>query len=261
VRLSPGATQSPAGQQVSGTGRLFSCNKAGGGAIFNASLSMSSATCANLSMSGSGQFDWTNGSHSSAFLNFQQQSLAPSKWVVNGTITAGAYQGLIVRSELRFTPVFQGSGANCSPQNPLTRIDYTNSRSLQLLTPTVRPTNPTLPPPTNPPPTNPPPVNPPPTNGPPVNPPPTQAGGPPATIVVINRFPPRRNVVIVRRFPRGTLAFTGSSSGTAAMFGLEALLIGAALACLNPDRAKRMARFGRRGRSAHKFLNVTLPPR
>jgi hypothetical protein len=39
------------------------------------------------------------------------------------------------------------------------------------------------------------------------------------------------------------------------------LLIGGALACLNPDRARRMARFGRRGRSAHNFLRVTLPPR
>jgi hypothetical protein len=45
------------------------------------------------------------------------------------------------------------------------------------------------------------------------------------------------------------------------MFGLEALLIGGALACLNPDRARRFARFGSRRRSAQKFLKVTLPPR
>jgi hypothetical protein len=45
------------------------------------------------------------------------------------------------------------------------------------------------------------------------------------------------------------------------MIGLEALLIGGALACINPDRARRVARFGRRGRSAQKFLSVTLPPR
>jgi hypothetical protein len=256
MRLSPGATQNPSNQQVSGHGKLFGCNKAGGGAVFNGTFSMTSATCSNVSMSGSATFDWTNGSHSSAFLNFQQQSLAPNKVVVNGTITSGLYQGLIVRSELRYTQAFQGSGPSCTPQNPLTKIEFTNSRSYQLLTPNTQPI-----PPTNPPPTNPPPTNPPPTNPPPTNPPVTQGGAPPATVVVINRFPPRRHVIIVRRFPRGTLAFTGSRSGTAAMFGLEALLIGGALACMNPDRARRMARFGRRRRTAHRFLNVTLPPR
>jgi hypothetical protein len=260
--LSPGATNNPSNQQVTGHGKLFGCNKAGGGGVFNATLSMTNATCSNVAMSGSAQFDWTNGSHSSAFLNFQPQSLAPSKVVVSGTITSGAFQGLIIRSELRFTQVFQGSGPNCTPQNPLKKIEFTNSRSYQLLTPNTQPTTPpTKPPPTNPPPVNPPPVNPPPNNPPPNNPPVTQGGGPPATIVVINRFRPRRDIVIVRRFPRGTLAFTGSRSGTAAMVGLEALLLGGALACLNPDRARRMARFGRRGRTAHKFLNVTLPPR
>ena len=261
MRLSPGATQNPTNQSVSAHGKLFGCNKAGGGATFNGTLSMGSATCSSLSMSGSATFDWTNGSHSAAFLNFQQQSLEPNKVVVNGTITSGAYQGLIIRSELRYTQVYQGSGPNCSPQNPLRKIEFTNSRSYQLLTPNTQPSNTNPPPPTNPPPTNPPPNNPPPTNPPPNNPPVTQGGGPPATVVVINRFPPRRHVVIVRRFPRGTLAFTGSSSGTAAMLGLEALLIGGALACLNPDRARRMTRLGRRGRTAQKFLKVTLPPR
>jgi hypothetical protein len=45
------------------------------------------------------------------------------------------------------------------------------------------------------------------------------------------------------------------------MFGLEALLIGGALACMNPDRARTLARFGRRRRSPKKFLSVTLPKR
>jgi hypothetical protein len=260
MRLSPGATQNPSNQQVSGHGKLFGCNKAGGGATFTGTFSMTNATCSNVSMSGSATFDWTNGSHSAAFLNFQQQSLAPNKVVVTGTITSGLYQGLIVRSELRYTQVFQGSGPACSAQNPLRKIEFTNSRSYQLLTPNTQPVPPTNPPPTNPPPVNPPPVNPPPTNPPPVNPPVTQVGVPP-TIVFIDRFPPRREIIVVRRFPRGSLAFTGSRSGTAAMVGLEALLIGGALACLNPDRARRMARFGRRRRAGHKFLNVTLPPR
>jgi len=71
-----------------------------------------------------------------------------------------------------------------------------------------------------------------------------------------------RNVVIVHRtFPTGTLAFTGSSR-IAAVVGFEALLIGGALACLDPDRKKRgAARFGRRLRRRKKSLDVTLPPR
>jgi hypothetical protein len=260
--LAPGATQNPSGQQVTAKGKLYGCNKAGGGAVFTAALSMSNATCSNLAMSGNAQFDWTNGSHSSAFLNFQPQSLEPNKVFISGTMTSGAFQGLIVRAWLRFTQVYSGSGPNCSAGNPLKKIDFTNSQSFQLLTPNIKPTTPppTSPPP-NPPPTNPPPKNPPPKNPPPTNPPVTVQVGQPPPVIIINRFPPRRRIVVVRRFPTGTLAFTGSSSGRAAMFGLEALLIGGALACLNPDKARRVARFGRRGRASRKFLNVTLPPR
>jgi hypothetical protein len=65
-------------------------------------------------------------------------------------------------------------------------------------------------------------------------------------------------VVIHRTFPTGTLAFTGSS-GMAAVVGLEALLIGGALAFLDPERRQGFARFGRR--RPRKSLHVTLPPR
>jgi len=263
MRISPGVSNNPASQSVSAHGKLFGCNKAGGGAVFNATLSMSNATCSNVAMSGSAQFDWVNGSHSSAFLTFQPQALEPRKVIITGSVTSGAYQGLIVRSELRFTQVFSGSGANCSPGNLLQKIDFTNTRSFQLLTPNTQPTT------SNPGTTTP---NPP-TTSPgggtvPQTVPVTNSGGPPPTqptrVIIINRFPtrPLRRVIIVNRpFPRGTLAFTGSSSGKAALFGLEALLIGGALACLDPDRARRVARMGRRGRFPKKFLRVTLPPR
>jgi len=261
MRISPGVSNNPSSQSVSGHGKLFGCNKAGGGAVFNATLAMSSATCSNVSMSGSAQFDWVNGSHSSAFLTFQQQALEPRKVIITGTVTSGAYQGLVVRSELRFTQVFSGSGANCSPGNLLQKIDFTNTRSFQLLTPNTQPT------------TSNPGTTTPPTTSPgggtvPQTVPVTNSGAPPPTqptqVIIINRFPtrPLRRVIIVNRpFPRGTLAFTGSSSGKAALFGLEALLIGGALACLDPDRARRVARMGRRGRFPKKFLRVTLPPR
>jgi hypothetical protein len=264
MRLSPGVGNNPSSQSVSGHGKLFGCNKAGGGATFNAQLSMSNATCSNVAMSGSAQFDWVNGSHSSAFLTFQPQALEPKKVFITGTVTAGAYQGLIVRAWLRFTQVFSGSGPNCSPNNLLKKIDFTNTQSFQLLTPNTQPTtsNPgTTTPHTNPPTTSP-------GGGTvPQTVPVTNLGNPPPTnpqIIIINRFPRRRfrHVIVVNRpFPQGTLAFTGSSSGKAALFGLEALLIGGALACLDPDRARRVARMGRRGRFPKKFLRVTLPPR
>ncbi len=264
MRLTPGVGNNPSPQSVSGHGKLYGCNKAGGGAIFNAQLSMSNATCSNLAMSGSAQFDWVNGAHSSAFLTFQPQ-LESRKVFITGTVTSGAFQGLIVRAWLRFTQVFSGSGPNCTANNLLKKIDFTNTQSFQLLTPNTKPTtsNPgTTTPHTNPPTTSPGggtvPQTVPVTNlG---NPPPTN----PTQIIIINRFPrrPFRHVIVVNRpFPRGTLAFTGSSSGKAALFGLEALLIGGALACLDPDRARRVARMGRRGRFPKKFLRVTLPPR
>ena len=44
-------------------------------------------------------------------------------------------------------------------------------------------------------------------------------------------------VIVRRRFPTGTLAFTGSSS-FAALLALEALLIGGALVMLDPERSE-----------------------
>src|SRR5205085_2497011 len=212
MRLSPGVGNSPSSQSVSAHGKLFACNKAGGGAVFNATLSMSNATCSNLSMSGSAQFDWVNGSHSSVFLSFQPQALEPRHVVVRGTVTAGNFQGLRVESELRFTPAFRGSGHSCSAGNLLQRIDFINTHSFQLLTPHTKPTV-TLPgtttPHTNPRPTSP-------GGGTvPRTVPVTNLGNPPRTqpqVIIINRFPttPSRRVIVVNRpFPRGTLAFTG----------------------------------------------------
>jgi hypothetical protein len=257
MRIAPGVGHNPSPQTVQAHGKLYGCNKAGGGGQFTATLSMASATCTSLAMSGNAQFDWVSGQHSSGFLTFQPQVNEPRKVFINGTMTSGAFQGLIVRAWLRYTQVFEGSGPNCSPNNLLKKIEFTNSQSFQLLTPNTQTTT-SVPGTTHPPTTSP--------GGGTTVPqtvPVTNQGHPPPTIIVIHHIPRRfRRVIIVNRpFPTGTLAFTGSSSGKAAMFGLEALLIGAALACLDPDRARRMARFGRPGRAPKKFLRVTLPPR
>jgi len=146
MNISPGVGNNPSDQVISGHGRVYGCNKAGGGAQFSATLQMSSATCSNLAMRGSAQFEWSNGTHSSAFLSFDPASGA--KFTISGTITSGEFQGLVVQSQLRFTQVYDGSGPSCSPSNLLQKMEFTNSRSLQLLTPTPSTTNPPPPPPT-----------------------------------------------------------------------------------------------------------------
>ena len=264
MNISPGVGNSPADQTVSAHGKLFGCNKAGGGAQFSATLQMSQATCSDLAMSGTASFDWVNGNHSTGWLVFQPQALEPNKVHITGSMTSGLYQGLVVNAWLRFTQVFQGTGTNCSPSNLLRKIQFTNSQSFQLLTPTVTTT--TQPPntfpsttqPHNTTPSTPPPTVPntnfggpstaPPTFGPPV----TFQGGPPNNGGAGG---------FVQQFPQGTLAFTGSSSGLAATFGCEALLVGGALACLDPERRRRrLARFAYNRHRPKSFLQVTLPP-
>jgi hypothetical protein len=209
-------------------------------------------------MQGEAQFDWANGTHSTAFLTFDPLTGSPRKMTIGGQITSGTFQGLIVRSQLRFTQIYSGSGDPCSPGNLLRKMEFDNSRSLQLLSPNITPTT-QAPPPTTPP-----------TDGPPPTVPVTNLGTVPNTvarIVVVERtrdvFVVRRRrraavVIIHRRFPTGTLAFTGSSSG-AAIVGLGALLIGGALAWGDPDRGQGFARFGKK--RPRKSLHITLPPR
>ena len=255
IKIEPGIGDTPSDQLATAHGKLFGCNKAGGAAQFTGTLQMVQATCDNLAMSGDGQFAWADGTQSSAALSFEPSPAEPRKVFVNGTITSGQFQGLIVRAWLRFTPEFSGSGVDCGPDNPLQKIRFTNTQSFQLLTPNVTSTTESPPPPTNPPTTQ---------GTVPGTVPVTNFGTTtPATqprrvtVIIIRNGCCRRGVLIHRRFPTGTLAFTGSSR-IAAVFGLQALLIGGALACLDPDRKKRgLARIRRRRR--HKSLDVTAP--
>jgi hypothetical protein len=261
MRITPGVGNTPANQSVTARGKLFGCTKAGGGAQYSATMQMSQATCGNLAMNGTASFAWVDGSHSTAWLSLHPQAVEPNKVYVSGSMTSGMFQGLVVSAWLRFTQVYTGTGAHCSPTNLLKHIDFTNSQSFQLLTPLVTTTTqPPGPPTTRPHPTTTP-------HTPPPTVPITNLGGPPTA-------PPTNAVPIIFRggggggpvaaaqppFPSGTLAFTGSSSGLAAMFGFEALLVGGALACLDPERRRRrLARFGLR-RRPKSFLQVTLPP-
>ena len=256
MNISPGLGNTPANQTVHAHGKVFGCNKFTEGAIFNATLQMTQATCANIEMSGPASLDWLDGAHTSMFLVFHSHALEPNKLQVTGSVTAGRFQGLSVRSWLRFERVFTGTGAQCSPTNLLRSLEFLNSRSFQLITPPTTTT--TLPPTTRPPTTRSHPTTP----TAPTTVPVTNFGGPttaPPPVSFVNQGPPN-NGGGVTQFPQGTLAFTGSSCALAASFGFEALLIGGALACLDPERRRR--RFARLTSRRHpkSFLQVTLPP-
>jgi hypothetical protein len=258
MTIAPGIGNDPGSQTVAAHGKLFGCSKAGGSAQFTANLQMSAATCDNLAMSGSAQFDWADGGHSSTLLEFHPQSSEPKKVFVSGSVTSGEFQGLIVQAWLRFTEEFSGSGVNCSAGNLLSKLQFTNTQSFQLLTPNVATT--TIPEGTSTP-----------TTGGPGTVPQTvpntnQGGGTtpatnPTPVTVIRNIVGPPTVIIVRHttFPTGTLAFTGSSM-VAAVIGLIAVMIGTALACLDPDR--KQGRFARTGRRLPRsFLKVTMPRR
>jgi hypothetical protein len=253
MQISPGIDDSPADQNVSATGKLYGCNKAGGGAQFSANFQMAQATCSNLAMSGDAEFEWADGEHSTAFLTFNPQANEPKKQFVTGSITSGAFQGLIVSAWVRFTEVFNGSGINCSAANRLQQIVFSNTQSYQLLAPTIvttttfpsgttTPTSPQTVPQTSPPTV-------------PVTGATTPATSPtPVTVIVERR---RGATLVVQRFPTGTLAFTGSS-GLAALIALEAVVIGGALVLMDPERRLRRAS-GHTKRRPKSFLSVTLP--
>jgi hypothetical protein len=247
MRLTPGLTNTPTNQSVSGHGRVYGCNKAGGGGTFSATLHSPGATCGDYSLSGTGIFRWANGATSTATLVFQQQPTAPAKFLVSGQITSGLFDSLIVRSLLRFTLVNTGTGALCSDENPVQKIDFTNSQSLQLFTPVVPTTTTTFPRTTTIPQTFPTTV--------PITAHHTTTTAPPVTTVVqaccapVPPAPPPNT---------GALAFTGSSDANA-LLGLEALLIGGALACFGESRRRRTRRLLAERMGPRSWLYVTIP--
>lgn len=272
--LSPGLSNTPANQTVEAHGRVYGCNKAGGGGHFAASFRMTNATCANRRMHGGATFSWANGTTSTAFLTFTPAPVAPSKVEVEGVILKGQFKGLLVHSFVRFTDSFKGTGPGCSATNLLKRIDFANSQSLQLFLPVTTTT--TVPhgtsftttphtttPHTTTPHTTTPHTTTPHTFGPRGT---TAATAPPAT------SPPPSGgggggVTQATAGPSsgGSLAFTGANSA-GALFGAESLMVGGALWALG-DRGRRHDRTGRGKRRTRRhrgrprpWLVLTLPP-
>ena len=232
---------------------MYGCNKAGGGGAVLRDAAHVGATCGNLAMSGTASFDWVERPHSTAFLLFHPQALEPNKVFVNGSMTSGHVPG---PHRERVAPVHAGLRRQ-RPQlqpdsNLLQKIAFTNSQSFQLLTPTVTTTTQSVGPTTTQAPSTTSPVTP--TTAPPTVPVTNQGStSEPSTTAVrvtlaLQGGPggggggggggARR---ATQSFPQGTLAFTGNS-GLAAMFGFEALLVGGALACLDPERRRRRVR-------------------
>ena len=245
---SPGLTQVPANQTVVANGRLYGCNKAGGSAIFSATLHMAHATCADLSMVGNARFGWVNGQFSKAVQNLSPQIVEPTKVVITGTVATGLYKGLIVRAWVRFTEVFTGTGPGCTPSNPLKLISFTNTQSYTLLAP--RTTTSTVP-----------------QHITTTTHPAASSTSTSAQTSTSASTAPRTStsattaatvaITVAGKGP-GRLAFTGSSN-FGALVGLESLIVGGALACFARDRRTGRAARARRS-GARSWLSITLPP-
>ncbi len=267
LRVSPGITDVPADQTVLGHGRLYGCNKAGGAARFSGTFHIPQADCTDLSMAGSGRFAWANGRSSTATLTLTSQVTEPNKVFIGGTIDTGMFSGLLVSAWVRFQPVFKGTGPSCSKSNPLKKISFTNSQSFQLLTPRPTSTTVTFHPTTSSEPTTtirratttsrPAATT---TSGPTTTVPITEAGStaPPTTRSGGGGGHGRGGGTTVPGNHGGGLAFTGGNR-VGALFGLESIVVGGALACLGGDGRARSAR-ARKTRGPKFWLRVTLPP-
>jgi hypothetical protein len=259
--LSPGLSNTPTNQTVTAFGRLYGCNKAGGGGHYHATLTMTRATCASRRFEGEAQFDWVNGRTSTGHMELVPAAVAPRKLEVGGTITGGLFNGLKMRGWVRMTDTFRGTGPECGPTNLLKRIEFTNTRSFQLLarpattTTTVpRHTSTSAPRPTNPP------------TIPPTNPPPRNTPGPPGSIATAALRQVSSDGTQGPSGSTGSLALTGNSS-RGALLGLESLFIGGAVWALGGHGRRRdlssngsLPRRGwRRLRRARPWLLVTMP--
>lgn len=132
---SPEITNVLAAHTLRSSGRMSGCNRAGGGGTFSMQWTIPNSNCATLSgyrAGGSATFNWANGRVSKASISVQVLRSAPSKVAITGRVTGGDYlRDLLVEAEVRTTPVFTGTGPQCSRTNPLRKIEFTNSRSLR----------------------------------------------------------------------------------------------------------------------------------
>ena len=255
MTLTPGLSDTPTNQTVSAHGRVYGCNKMGGYAKFTATLQMTLATCTHRHFEGSAQFAWADGRMSTASLTLSSTPVTPHKVDVNGAITSGVFVGSTLRTWIRMTDTFTGSGPECGPTNLLQQIALTTSHCFMLYSPTTTTTT--------------------------TVPSHSSTSSPPTTIARTHTIEPQGRTATtavareVRQLsggndgtqspaaPSGSLALTGSNSG-GALLGLGSLLLGSAVLALSgndrrqgPRRTARRRRDRRRG--ARPWLYVTMP--
>ena len=253
--ISPGLSHTPTDQTVAARGRVYGCNKAGGGGKYTATLTMKGATCESRTYLGEAHFSWANGQTSIAALGLLPAPVEPLKVEGVGRVKSGMFGGLLIHSFIRTKDVFKGHGPGCSAANLLKRVEFTNSQSLQFFTPivptTTIPQNTSVPHQTT-----------------------------PTSVSVVTQGSTTPRSVVVQRVTTpaaggggggtspgsgsgspGNLALTGAGSG-GALLGLESLLAGGAIWALG-GRGRRhdptSKRSRKRRRGARPWLYVIKP--
>ena len=84
--ISPGLSHTPTDQTVAARGRVYGCNKAGGGGKYTATLTMKGATCESRTYLGEAHFSWANGQTSIAALGLLPAPVEPLKVEVVGRV-------------------------------------------------------------------------------------------------------------------------------------------------------------------------------
>ena len=116
--LSPGLSHTPTDQTVAAHGRVYGCNKAGGGGTYTATLSMKGATCESRTYVGEAHFSWANGQTTVASVGLLPAPVEPLKVEVVGQVKSGMFAGLLIHSFIRTKDVFKGHGPGCSKTQP-----------------------------------------------------------------------------------------------------------------------------------------------
>jgi hypothetical protein len=136
ARFTPGLTNTPTDQQTTITGNLRMCRpggQTGGYGTLTSNFTFPDASCSGLvtgtSFTTPGRVNWGNGTQSRVRLTARTQAADPTLARITGTVISGKFAGDRIGGQVRFTPVFNGTGEPCSNTNRLKRVTFTNQIS------------------------------------------------------------------------------------------------------------------------------------
>jgi hypothetical protein len=134
--INPGLQNTPADQVVRATGQARNCTPSaatGGSGRLTATFNVPQGSCAGLvngtRFSGTGKVTWANGAVSNLRINAATTSSDATLATISGKVLSGKFVNKNIGGKIRFTPVFTGTGAPCSPTNPLKKLTFTNKIS------------------------------------------------------------------------------------------------------------------------------------